>query len=117
MGVLIVDDSAFMRMTIKNIFKKNDIEVLGEAVSGADALKKYKTLKPRAVTMDITMPELDGIGAIKEIIKIDPEANIIVCSAMGQEPKVIEAITVGAKSFIVKPFNEEKLIGEIRKFL
>ncbi len=116
MGVLIVDDTAFMRMTIKNILEKNNIEVSGEAVSGKDALVKYKQLEPNIVTMDITMPELDGIGAIKEIINIDSEAQIIVCSAMGQEPKVIEAITAGAKSFVVKPINETRLVDEIKRF-
>lgn len=116
MGVLIVDDTAFMRMTIKNMLEKNDIEVLGEAVSGRDALVKYETLRPDVVTMDITMPELDGIRAIQEIIKMDSEAKIIVCSAMGQEPKVIEAITAGAKSFVVKPINETKLIDEVKRF-
>ncbi|WP_432403404.1 response regulator [Wukongibacter sp. M2B1] len=116
MGVLIVDDAAFMRMTIKNILEKNNIEVLGEAVSGKDALVKYRLLKPDIVTMDLTMPELDGIRAIKEITKMDSEAKIIVCSAMGQEPKVIEAITAGAKSFVVKPINEKRLIDEIKRF-
>lgn len=117
MGILIVDDTAFMRVTIRGILEKNDMEILGEAVNGIDALEKYKRLKPSIVTMDITMPELDGIEATKEIVKIDPEAKIIVCSAMGQESRVIEAINAGAKSFVVKPISEEKLIDEIKKFL
>ena len=117
MGILIVDDTAFMRVTIRGILEKNDMEILGEAVNGIDALEKYMRLKPSIVTMDITMPELDGIEATKEIVKIDPEAKIIVCSAMGQESRVIEAINAGAKSFVVKPISEVKLIDEIKKFL
>lgn len=117
MGVLIVDDTTFMRMTIRKILEKNNIEVLGEAVNGEDSIAKYKALSPSIVTMDITMPELDGIKAIKEIMKIDPEAKIIVCSAMGQESMVMDAIVAGAKSFVVKPFKEERLIEEINKVL
>lgn len=117
MGVLIVDDAAFMRMTIKNLLEKNDIKILGEAKDGMEAIVKYKKLNPKVVTIDITMPKLDGINAIKEILKIDPEARIIVCSSLGQESLVMKAIASGAKSFVVKPINEKRLIEEVNKLL
>ena len=83
--VLVVDDAAFMRLSLKTILERNDFEVIGEAVNGRDAIEKYKILKPEIVTMDITMPDMDGIQALSEIIKIDPKANVIMLSAMGQE--------------------------------
>ncbi len=117
MGVLIVDDAAFMRMTIRKILTENNISVVGEAGDGMDAIRKYNELKPSVVTMDITMPNLDGIGAVKEIIKLDPHAKVIICSAMGQEPMVIDAIRAGAKGFIVKPISSKKLVDEINKLI
>ena len=115
--VLIVDDAAFMRMMIKDILTKGGHEVVGEAANGLEAIERYKELKPEVVTMDITMPEMNGIDAIKEIRKIDPNATIIVCSAMGQQAMVIEAIQAGAKDFIVKPFQAGRVIEAVQKAL
>ena len=102
--VLVVDDAAFMRMMVKDILSKNGYEIVGEAENGMKALEKYQELKPDLVTMDITMPEMDGISAVKEIKKVDPNAKVVMCSAMGQQAMVIEAIQAGARDFIVKPF-------------
>ena len=99
--VLVVDDAAFMRMMVKDILTKNGYEVVGEAENGMKALEKYQELKPDLITMDITMPEMDGISAVKEIKKVDPNAKIVMCSAMGQQAMVIEAIQAGARDFIV----------------
>ncbi|GFR37719.1 chemotaxis protein CheY [Insulibacter thermoxylanivorax] len=115
--VLIVDDAAFMRMMIKDILTKNGYEVVGEASDGLQAIEKYKELSPDLVTMDITMPEMDGITALKEIRKIDPNAKVIMCSAMGQQAMVIDAIQAGAKDFIVKPFQADRVIEAIKKTL
>lgn len=115
--ILIVDDAAFMRMMIKDILTKNGYEVVGEANDGAQAIEKYKELNPELVTMDITMPEMDGITALKEIKKIDPNAKVIMCSAMGQQAMVIDAIQAGAKDFIVKPFQADRVIEAIKKTL
>ncbi|MBB6452913.1 two-component system chemotaxis response regulator CheY [Salirhabdus euzebyi] len=115
--VLIVDDAAFMRMMIKDILVKNDFEVVGEAQDGNQAVEKYKELKPDLVTLDITMPEKDGITALKEIKGLDPSANVIMCSAMGQQAMVIDAIQAGAKDFIVKPFQADRVIEAIKKTL
>jgi two-component system, chemotaxis family, chemotaxis protein CheY len=115
--VLIVDDAAFMRMMLKDILTKNGIEVVGEAVNGFEAVDKYRELMPDIVTMDITMPEKDGITAVKEIRTIDPKANVIMCSAMGQQPMVLEAIQAGAKDFVVKPFQADRVIDSINKVL
>ncbi|MBP2653107.1 MAG: response regulator receiver protein [Firmicutes bacterium] len=113
--VLIVDDAAFMRMMIKDILSKNGFEVVGEAENGAKAVEKYQELKPDLTTMDITMPEMDGITAVKQIKGIDPNAKVIMCSAMGQQAMVIEAIQSGAKDFIVKPFQPDRVLEAIRK--
>ncbi len=115
--VLIVDDAAFMRMAIRNILVKHDYEVVDEAENGRIGLQKYKELKPDIVTMDITMPEMTGLEALKEIIAFDPEAKIVMVSAMGQEHMVMEAIINGAKSFIVKPFKEDHVIQTLNKLL
>ncbi|HEX7058032.1 MAG TPA: response regulator [Bacilli bacterium] len=115
--ILIVDDAAFMRMMIKDILSKNGFEVVGEANDGSQALEKYRELKPDLVTMDITMPEMDGITALKEIKKIDSNAKVIMCSAMGQQAMVIDAIQAGAKDFIVKPFQADRVIEAIKKTL
>jgi len=116
-GILLVDDAAFMRMMIKDILIKNGYDVVGEAENGAKAIEKYKELKPSLVVMDITMPEVDGIQAVKEIKKIDPNATIIMCSAMGQQSMVIEAIQSGAKDFIVKPFQADRVLEAVKKVL
>lgn len=115
--ILIVDDAAFMRMMIKDILIKNGFEVVGEAQDGAQAIEKYKELQPDLVTMDITMPEMDGITALKEIKSFDPQSIIIMCSAMGQQAMVIDAIQAGAKDFIVKPFQADRVIEAIQKAL
>ncbi|MBM7598584.1 two-component system chemotaxis response regulator CheY [Virgibacillus halotolerans] len=115
--ILIVDDAAFMRMMIKDILSKNGFEVVGEAEDGAQAVEKYKELTPDLVTMDITMPEMDGITALKKIKAINPEAKIIMCSAMGQQAMVIDAIQAGAKDFIVKPFQADRVMEAIQKAL
>lgn len=115
--ILIVDDAAFMRMMIKDILSKNGFNVVGEAEDGAQAIEKYKELTPDLVTMDITMPEMDGIKALKKIIKINPKAKVLMCSAMGQQAMVIDAIQAGAKDFIVKPFQADRVIEAIQKVL
>ncbi|RLL45327.1 response regulator [Oceanobacillus piezotolerans] len=115
--ILIVDDAAFMRMMIKDILTKNGYEVVGEAQDGQEAVDKYNDLKPDLVTMDITMPEMDGITALKQIRQVNPDAKIIMCSAMGQQAMVIDAIQAGAKDFIVKPFQADRVIEAIQKAL
>jgi two-component system chemotaxis response regulator CheY len=113
--ILIVDDAAFMRMMVRDILTKNGYVVCGEAKDGAEAIEKYKEVKPDLVTMDITMPEMDGITALRAIKQIDPNAKVIMCSAMGQQGMVIDAIQAGAKDFIVKPFQPDRVIEAIKK--
>ncbi len=113
--ILIVDDAAFMRMMIKDILSKNGYEVVGEAENGAVAVNKYAEVKPDLVLMDITRPEKDGIQALKEIRENDGNAKVIMCSAMGQQAMVIEAIQSGAKDFIVKPFQADRVIEAVKK--
>ncbi|WP_426349115.1 response regulator [Alloiococcus sp. CFN-8] len=113
--VLIVDDAAFMRMMIRDILEKNGFEVVGEASNGIKAVELYKKEKPEVVTMDITMPDMDGIEAVKQIRAFDPESKIIMCSAMGQQSMVMDAIRAGARDFIVKPFQADRVIEAIRK--
>lgn len=115
--VLIVDDAAFMRMMIKDILEKNGYDVVGEAENGNIAVEKYKELEPDLVTMDITMPEKDGITALKEIKELNADATVIMCSAMGQQAMVIDAIQAGAKDFIVKPFQAERVVEAVSKAL
>ncbi len=116
-GILIVDDAAFMRMMIKDVLTKNGFTIAGEAENGVKAIDVFKESKPDLVIMDITMPEMDGIQAVKEIKKIDSSAKIIMCSAMGQQAMVIEAIQAGAKDFIVKPFQPERIVEAVKKVL
>ena len=113
--VLIVDDAAFMRISIKNMLTKNGYEVIGEAENGQVGVDMYKELSPDIVTMDITMPEMSGLEALKEITKHDPGAKVVMVSAMGQEAMVREAIVSGAKGFIVKPFKEDGIIAALKK--
>lgn len=115
--VLVVDDAAFMRMMLKDILVRNGLEVVGEATDGSDAIVKYQELQPDLVTMDITMPEVDGIEALKRIRAADSKAKVIMCSAMGQQSMVIDAIQAGAADFIVKPFQAERVIESVRKVL
>lgn len=118
--VLIVDDALFMRKLLLDILKKEGFEVCGEAESGKDAVEKYRQLKPDLVTMDIVMPkieEIDGIGAIREIIKTNPQAKIIVVSAMGQHSLVVEAIQAGARDFVTKPFQPSRVVEAVKRAL
>ena len=115
--VLVVDDAAFMRMMLKDILGKNGFEIIGEAENGKVAVDRFRELKPDLVTMDITMPELDGISAVKMIKQVDKNARIVMCSAMGQQAMVIDAIQAGARDFIVKPFQPERVIEAVQKAL
>ena len=116
-NILIVDDASFMRMMIKDILTKGGFNVVGEAENGVKGVEKYKELQPDLVIMDITMPEMDGIQAVKEIKNINPDAKIIMCSAMGQQAMVIEAIQAGAKDFIVKPFQNDRVVEAVKKVI
>ena len=111
--VLIVDDAAFMRVSIKNMLSKNGYEIAGEAENGKVALQRFQELNPDVVTMDITMPEMDGLDSLKAILAIHPTAQVVMISAMGQESMVREAVLSGAKGFIVKPFKEDVLISAL----
>ncbi|WP_208560881.1 response regulator [Marinilactibacillus kalidii] len=113
--VLIVDDAAFMRIKLKDILEKNGYEVAAEAQNGVEAVEKFKEAKPDLVTMDITMPEKDGVEALKEIKALDPSAVVLMCSAMGQQSMVMDAIRAGAIDFIVKPFDTERVIKALDK--
>lgn len=115
--VLIADDAAFMRMMLKDILSKNGYEVVGEAANGQEAVDQYDSLKPDLVTMDITMPVCDGIQALKSIMGKDPKARVIMCSAMGQQSMVIESIQAGAKDFIIKPFQPQRVLDSVQKAL
>ena len=116
-NIMIVDDAAFMRMMIKDILTKNGYTVAGEAENGVKAVEKYNELKPDLVLMDITMPEMDGIQALKKIKEGAPNAVVIMCSAMGQQAMVIESIQAGAKDFIVKPFQAERVLEAVKKVI
>jgi len=115
--VLVVDDAIFMRRMISEILEENGMEVVGEADTGAAAIKLYNELKPDLVTMDIIMPEMNGIDAVKEIIAIDAQAKIVMCSALGQQALVQEALAAGARDFLIKPFNPSRVIEVISKVL
>lgn len=108
--VLICDDASFMRMILKDILTKEGYEIVGEAANGKAAISSYNTLRPDLVMMDITMPEMDGIEAVKGIKQIDPKALIVMCSALGQKEMVINAIKAGARDFVVKPFENSKIV-------
>ncbi|MCI8490626.1 MAG: response regulator [Lachnospiraceae bacterium] len=116
-NILVCDDAAFMRMMIKDILTKNGYNVVGEAENGAKAVEKYNDAKPDLVLMDITMPEMDGIQALKKIKEADANAKVVMCSAMGQQAMVIEAIQSGAKDFIVKPFQAERVLEAVKKVI
>ena len=116
-SILICDDAAFMRMMIKDILSKNGYNIAGEAENGVKAIEKYKEVNPDLVLMDITMPEMDGIQALKAIKAADSGAKVIVCSAMGQQAMVIESIQAGAKDFIVKPFQADRVIEAVKKVI
>lgn len=116
MKVLITDDAAFMRMMLKDILAKNGHEVVAEAGDGIEMLQKYDETMPDIVILDITMPNMDGLVALKELRKKHPNANVVMCSAMGQQSMVIDAIQSGAKDFIVKPFQAERVVECLAKF-
>jgi Chemotaxis response regulator containing a CheY-like receiver domain and a methylesterase domain len=115
--VLVVDDAAFMRMMIKDILVKGGHEVVGEAENGKVAVQKYQELMPDIVTMDITMPEMEGIEALRQIRMQHPAAKVIMCSAMGQQGMVVQAIQAGAKDFVVKPFQSDRVLESLAKAL
>ena len=113
--VLIVDDASFMRISLRRILEGNGFEVIGEACNGVEAIDKYMALKPDIVTMDITMPEMDGVDALTEIKRQDPTAKVVMISALGQESWVRRAIMLGAKGFVVKPYKEEYVLDTLKK--
>ncbi|HHV08858.1 MAG TPA: response regulator [Clostridiales bacterium] len=115
--VLIIDDAAFMRLAIRTALEKSGFQVAGEAANGMEGIQKFIELKPDIVTLDITMPEMSGLEALKAIIKFDANAKVVMVSAMGQEAMVRDAIMNGAKSFIVKPFKEEQVIKALNQIL
>ena len=115
--ILIVDDAMFMRTMLKGILSKNGYEIAGEASNGIEGADKFRQLAPDLVTLDITMPEMDGLQCLEKIMEIDPHAKVIMCSAMGQQAMVLDAIKLGAKDFIVKPFREEKVIESVRNII
>jgi two-component system chemotaxis response regulator CheY len=115
--VLVVDDAAFMRMTIKKMLEAHGHSVIAEAENGLEAVKKYIEAKPDVVLLDITMPEMNGVEALKRIKELEPDARVIICSAMGQQAMVAQAIQYGAKDFIVKPFEEDRLIAAVDKIM
>src|SRR5215813_10866559 len=111
--VLVVDDAAFMRKMVTDALTKGGHEVVGEASNGAEAVDRFQELRPEVTTLDITMPEKDGISALKEILAFDPSARVIMCSALGQESKVLESIKAGAKDFVVKPFQADRVLEAV----
>ncbi len=115
--VLVVDDAIFMRSLIRDIFARSPFVIAGEAENGQEAIEMYKILRPDITTMDIVMPEVDGITALKEIMKFDPQAKVVMCSALGQESLIAESIEAGAKDFIVKPFQPNKVLKVVRSVL
>jgi two-component system chemotaxis response regulator CheY len=115
--VLVCDDAIFMRTMISDILTQAGYEVVGEAETGAQAVERYRALKPDLVTMDIVMPDMSGIDAVREICKTDPEAKILMCSAMGQQALVVEAIQAGAKDFVVKPFQPSRVLEAVQRLL
>ena len=115
--ILVVDDAAFMRKMISDALTKGGHEVVGEAGNGTEAVARFQELRPELTTLDITMPEKDGLTALKEIIELDPSAKVVMCSALGQESKVLESIKLGAKDFVVKPFQADRVLEAIGKAL
>lgn len=116
-SVLVVDDAAFMRMTLKKMLEAHGHRVVAEAADGIEAVKKYAEARPEVVLLDITMPEMNGVEALKKIKEIDSAARVVICSAMGQQAMVAQAIQFGAKDFVVKPFEEDRLIAAVEKVI
>jgi two-component system chemotaxis response regulator CheY len=115
--VLVVDDAAFMRKMVSDALTGGGHEIVGEAANGLEAVQRFQELRPDIMTLDITMPEKDGLAALKEIIAVDPGAKVVMCSALGQESKVLESIKLGAKDFVVKPFQVERVLSAVEKAL
>jgi len=115
--VLVVDDAAFMRKMVSDALTKGGHDVVGEAGNGLEAVERYSELRPDLCTLDITMPEKDGLAALKDIITMDPAARVVMCSALGQESKVLESIKLGAKDFVVKPFQADRVLDAVAKAL
>jgi two-component system, chemotaxis family, chemotaxis protein CheY len=115
--VLVCDDAIFMRTMISDILTTAGFEVIGEAETGREAVDRYKELKPDLVTMDIVMPDMGGIEAVREICKVDPDAKVLMCSAMGQQALVVEAVQAGAKDFVVKPFQPSRVLEAVQRIL
>ena len=115
--VLVVDDAAFMRKMVRDALAKGGHEVVGQAGNGVEALAQFRELRPDLVTLDITMPEKDGLEMLKDVMELDPAAKVIMCSALGQESKVLESIKLGAKDFVVKPFQPDRVIDAVAKAL
>ena len=115
--VLICDDAIFMRTMIRDILQQAGFEVVGEAETGAQAVERYRELKPDLVTMDIVMPDMGGIDAVRQIMAEDPNAKVLMCSAMGQQALVIEAIQAGARDFVVKPFQPSRVLEAVQRVL
>ena len=115
--VLICDDAIFMRTMVSDILQQAGFEVVGEAESGLQAIEKYRALRPDLVTMDIVMPDMGGIDAVREITKLDPGARVLMCSAMGQQALVVEALQAGAKDFVVKPFQPSRVLEAVERIL
>lgn len=115
--VLVVDDAAFMRKMVGDALASGGHEVVGEAGSGGEAIDRFRELQPEVTTLDITMPGKDGLEALREIVAMDPSARIVMCSALGQESKVLEAIMAGAKDFVVKPFEPARVLDAVKKAL
>ena len=116
-NVLICDDAVFMRTMVGDILQQAGYEIVGEAATGTQAVEKYKELKPDLVTMDIVMPEMGGIDAVREICKHDPGAKVLMCSAMGQQALVVEAIQAGARDFVVKPFQPSRVLEAVQRVI
>ena len=115
--MLVCDDAIFMRTMISDILSQAGYQIIGEAETGSQAVQKYRELKPDLVTMDIVMPDMSGIEAVREICKEDPDARILMCSAMGQQALVVEAIQAGAKDFVVKPFQPSRVLEAVQRLL
>jgi two-component system chemotaxis response regulator CheY len=115
--ILIADDLSFIRMLQKEVLSEGGYQVVGEAANGREAVEKYRELAPDAVILDITMPGMNGLQALQEILAVNPEARVLICSAVGQQSVILEAIKAGARDFIVKPFKPERLAGALGRVL
>ena len=115
--ILVVDDAAFMRKMVSDVLTKGGHEVVGEAGNGVEAIARFQELRPEVMTLDITMPEKDGLSALRELMELEPTARVVMCSALGQESKVLESIKLGAKDFVVKPFQPDRVLEAVGKAL